>query len=143
MFITYNILKSCFRRNNWGFARRSGSGSRPGGGGGGGRWFPGDYRRPDPPPPYAKDNGADGGWMPGFWSGAALGGLATQYWNNQRRNETTAYWNQWNQIPLQNPGPSMFSSSRQPAQFNDNVHGIGSDLGPMRSSTGIGGSDVR
>ena len=138
LFIAYNILKPCFRRNNWGFARRSRSGSRPGGGGGGGGWFPGDYRRPDPP--YVKnpsDNGVGGGWMPGFWSGAALGGLVTQYWNNQRRNEPAAYWNQWNQIPLQNPGPSMFRSSRQPAQFNDN------DLGQMRSSTGIGGSNVR
>lgn len=142
MFIAYNILKSCFRRNNWGFARRSGSGSRPGGGGGGGGWFPGDYRRPDPPPPYAKnpsDNGVGSGWTPGFWSGAALGGLATHYWNYRRRNEPAAYWNQWNQIPPQNPGPSMFRSSRQPAQFNDNDH----DLGQMRPSTGIGGSNVR
>lgn len=145
LLITYNILKSCFRRNSWGFARRSGSGSRPGGGGGGGGgggWFPGDYLR-RPPPPYTKnplDNGADARWTPGFWSGVALGGLATRYWNNnQRQNEPMAYWNQWNQIPLQNPRPS---SSRQPVQSNDNV-GSGSDLGRMRPSTGIGGSSVR
>ncbi|KAL9714054.1 hypothetical protein Ac2012v2_002361 [Leucoagaricus gongylophorus] len=145
LFIAYNILKSCFRRGSGSRAHGSGSGSRPGGGGGGGGWFPGDYRRSDPPPPYAKnpsDSGADGWRRPGFWTGAALGGLATQYWNNRRQNEPRVYWNQWDQVPLHNQGPSMFRS-RRPARFDDNDQGEGSSLGQMRSSTGIGGSNVR
>ncbi|KAF5359264.1 hypothetical protein D9756_003453 [Leucocoprinus leucothites] len=160
LFFAYNILKSCFCRNNGNSSRgRTGSGPRPGGGGGGGGgggWFPGNHRREDwsnPPPPYTKDppnNGADGGWRPGFWTGAALGGAATQFWNNRRQAEPRAYWNQWSQVPLQSapsPGPSMFGSgfsTRRPTRFDDDDRGEGpSNLGSMRTSSGIGRSNVR
>ncbi|KXN84736.1 hypothetical protein AN958_12163 [Leucoagaricus sp. SymC.cos] len=157
LFFAYNLLKSCFRRSNGSSVRgHGGAGPRPGGGGGGGGgWFPGDHRRDDwsnPPPPYTKNpsnNGANEGWRPGFWTGAALGGLATQFWNNRRQAEPGVYWNQWNQVPIQSgPGSqSMFGSgfsSRRPTHFDDDDRGEGSsNLGSMRRSTGIGGSNVR
>ncbi|XP_006459447.1 hypothetical protein AGABI2DRAFT_201707, partial [Agaricus bisporus var. bisporus H97] len=114
VFILYNLVKSCLSRNNSSNVRRQrGSSSRPGGGGGGGGgggWFP---RRDDwsnPPPPYTKypsNNGASEGWRPGFWSGAALGGLANHFWNNRRQAEPREYWNQWNQIPVQSTSSSF------------------------------------
>ncbi|KAK2460316.1 hypothetical protein APHAL10511_007705 [Amanita phalloides] len=80
-YIAYKFILSYFSARNQ--SRPSGSHSRPGGGGGGGGggWrntFPGGYD--DPPPPYTdnrKRGQASEGWRPGFWSGAALGGLAT------------------------------------------------------------------
>ncbi|KAG5221379.1 DUF1183-domain-containing protein [Salix suchowensis] len=47
------------------------------------RWFPGghdDHAGPTDLPPYSKDPQPSGpGWRPGFWTGAALGGLGTIY----------------------------------------------------------------
>lgn len=154
-FIVYSLIASCFRRNNGTTGSSQGrSGPRPGGGGGGGGgWFPGDHRRGDdwanPPPPYSKtppNQGGSEGWRPGFWTGAAAGGLASHFWNNRQQAEPRPYWNQWNQVPpTGGPGP-MFGGfgARRPARFDNDDRGEGSsNLGNMRRSTGIGGSNVR
>ncbi|KAL7279413.1 hypothetical protein ACG7TL_007255 [Trametes sanguinea] len=88
----YSIISSCLHRTpsstrppgrpSWGFGPGSG-------------WFPGtrpdapDAGPNDPPPPYSKHpaaatNSAQAeGWRPGFWTGAALGGLGAYLFNRQ------------------------------------------------------------
>lgn len=100
IFLLYAFLKSCFSSrpsstprprprggpsnsgwSNW--FNNSGSGS-----GGGGR----PYHPNDPPPPYSgpkpsnSTQNASEGWRPGFWTGAALGGLGTYLFNNNNNN---------------------------------------------------------
>ncbi len=147
LLIAYNLIASCFRRSNGG--GRGGSRPRSGGGGGGG-WFPGGHRPGDdwsnPPPPYSKDPPNQEGWRPGFWTGAAVGGLANQFWNSRRQAEPRPYWNQWNQVPVAGGSGPMFGGfgARRPARFDDDDRGEGpSNLGSMRRSTGVGGSNVR
>jgi len=77
IFIAYGIIKSCLRRNS---NSHSPSPHRPRPNLGGSGWFPGDYRddHTSAPPPYSKttpDSSQGSGWRPGFWTGAALGGL--------------------------------------------------------------------
>ncbi|KAF6757303.1 hypothetical protein DFP72DRAFT_892292 [Ephemerocybe angulata] len=155
-FILSRFLESFWHRDTPGTARGPNTGPTPGpGGGGGGRgWFPGS-----PPPPYSKNppQGAQPqagwqNWRPGFWTGAAVAGLANHLWN--RRNEERAQrppimrpaepygWEQqWNPFSTQ---PTRRSAYRRPSHFDNNDRGEGSsNLGAMRSSTGIGGSNVR
>ncbi|KIP10992.1 hypothetical protein PHLGIDRAFT_172240 [Phlebiopsis gigantea 11061_1 CR5-6] len=155
--IIFSFLKSCFQSRQAGNTRRPGSGpSRPTRGTG---WFPGyrpDDRHDDAPPPYSKhpaqsQANADPGWRPNFWTGAALGGLgAYLIGNNARRRETpttTSYdWERERQArmprvsPIANPG---YASQRR-SFFSSEDRGDGSsNLGPMRRSTGLGGSSVR
>lgn len=158
LFILYSFLKSCFegrRPNGSTAAPRQGPG--PGSG-----WFPRTNRDDGPggsdaPPPYTKyprnpPTGAQQpGWRPGFWTGAALGGLGAHLFNrNQGRNARTAQDRvryDWEQ-PLQNSfsRPSFFSpgSTSRSTSFRSDDRGEGpSDLGRMRRSTGMGGSNVR
>lgn len=155
-YILWHMLKSCFRRQpNNGTRRPSTGHSRPSPGSG---WFSGfrpDDDRNDPPPPYTKYPGASvrpavGDWRPGFWTGAALGGLGTYLAGNTgRRDSPTATAYDWERAhaprasPVANPGVSGYSTSRRPF-FSSDDRGEGpSSLGSMRRSTGLGGSNVR
>lgn len=141
LFIGYGLLKSCLRGN-------SGSDrppprprpARPGGSG----WFPGGYRNDDPnipPPPYSKttsEASQGSGWRPGFWTGAALGGLGAALLNRGQTREAAqrpaSY--DWERAPL--------FSRRSPVTSRSDDRGEGSsNLGAMRRSTGLGGSNVR
>lgn len=117
--------------------------------GGSGYWFPGgDNNQFDPPPPYPKyqqdTTPTWQNWRPGFWTGAALGGLANHWWNAPRTTTT--------EVPVRRTAaydwerPSFFGRgsgyNRQPASDYDRGEGS-SNLGPMRRSTGLGGSSVR
>jgi len=111
-----------------------------------GHWFPGDYHdnQPGPqPPPYSYSKNPQNGsgwqnWRPGFWTGAAVGGLANSLWNRPRTEaplRPTTY--DWERRPL------FFgrgSGYRQPTHSRDEGS---SNLGAMRRSTGLGGSNVR
>jgi hypothetical protein len=146
-FVLYNVFLSCYGNRNSRAPRPSSNTPRPSGGSG---WFPGDHRNNDygpPPPPYSKNPENTPGWQnwrPGFWTGAAVGGLANHLWNRPRTEapvRPTAY--DWERFQ---PRSSFFgrgSGYRQPTPF-DNDRGEGSsNLGPMRRSTGVGGSSVR
>ena len=152
----YSLFLSC--RNNRNSRAAPGPSSndpprRPNSGSSG-YWFPGDHHNnnhpSDPPPPYyPKHQQQDAppswqNWRPGFWTGAAVGGLANHWWNGSRNEvpvvrRTTYDWER----------PSFFGrgsgySTRQPATSSDYDRGEGSsNLGPMRRSTGLGGSNVR
>lgn len=163
-FILYNALKSCCgpRTQNGvqgGSTPRPPPPRRPGSG-----WFsgsnPGTY---DPPPPYSKqapghasgagDAGASG-WRPGFWSGAALGWLGTQYFNRQREQQPYVRASglyDWEAERMSAPRPvrtaphasSWFGGGTR-GRVSDDDRGEGPlDLGRMRRSTGLGGSHVR
>jgi len=143
-----------------------------GGGGGGGGWFSGNPRPAytDPPPPYSgpKPNTHStsqpdqGGWNPGFWTGAALGGLGT-YFLNRNRDRTPEPPQQRRPAAPYNwefPGFGLGGRTVPPFQPNagyasgsnarmwgggedDRGEGSSSGLGQMRRSTGFGGSNVR
>ncbi|KAM6490508.1 Protein of unknown function (DUF1183) domain containing protein [Amanita muscaria] len=139
-------------------ASRPSSGPRPGSGGGGdGGGGPGFWRRPpggfdDPPPPYTDNRKPDSsgeGWQPGFWTGAALGGLATHVFN--RTTQPTAP-----QQPAPYDGerertinvpflsrPLRRAAPARPVHDNDDRGEGSSNLGSMRQSTAYGGSNVR
>lgn len=160
LYILYSFLRPCFtRRPQAGQnTRRPGTGpSRPNNPSG---WFSG-YRPDDapnePPPPYSKysnasaSTAADPGWRPGFWTGAALGGLGTYLLGNQagRQAPPTATQYDWERerqarmprvSPMANPG---YPTQRR-SFFSSDDRGEGSsNLGSMRRSTGFGGSNVR
>ncbi|PCH42589.1 hypothetical protein WOLCODRAFT_132447 [Wolfiporia cocos MD-104 SS10] len=160
LFIAYRFLKSCFSSRS-GSASSSLSRPRPSGGGPGSNWFSSNHRLgySDPPPPYTKyptssTSASRAGWRPGFWSGAALGGIGTYLLNrNQRERErarpaTAAYdWEQERVFrpssPSSRPSGWGFGSGRR-SGFSSEDRGEGSsNLGSMRRSTGIGGSNVR
>ena len=143
--IIYGLFVSC-RDNRNSRAPRSSSNTRSASE----YWFPGDHpdnqSRP-PPPPYSKQTQNAPGWQnwrPGFWTGAALGGLANYMWNRPRTEaplRPTAY--DWESV---RPQPSFFGagSGYRPNPRSDFDRGEGSsNLGPMRRSTGLGGSNVR
>lgn len=149
-FILYNLFFSSRDNTGAGNSRstRPSRNTRPSGGSG---WFPGDYhdnQSGPPPPPYSKNPGNTGwqNWRPGFWTGAAVGGLANQMWNRARTAAPvppTAY--DWERSQSRS-SPSFFqrgSSYSQPAPFNNDRGEGSSNLGPMRRSTGLGGSTVR
>jgi hypothetical protein len=149
--IVYSFVKSCLRTR--GSTATSRDNPRPGGGSSG--RFPGGYHdyRSDPPPPYTKNAGVSstpsGGWQPGFWTGALLGGLADNLYNrnsNQNRAAQPSYdWERFNSQPR----PSFFGTgsgitSGPTRRHSGDDRGEGSsNLGAMRRSTAIGGSNVR
>ncbi|KAF9468041.1 hypothetical protein BDZ94DRAFT_1247033 [Collybia nuda] len=98
-----------------------------------------------PPPPYSKNptEPTSQGWRPGFWTGAVLGGAATHLFRNRSQPRPVATPYDWE--TEQTPRSSFFSSRpRAPTQprFDDRGEGS-SNLGTMRRSTGLGGSNVR
>ncbi|KAL0954439.1 hypothetical protein HGRIS_003418 [Hohenbuehelia grisea] len=142
-FIVYSFLQSCFSSSTNRTTRPT-TGPRPGGGSG---WFPGgsDSDPTAPPPPYSKhpSQPAGEGWRPGFWTGAALGGLGASVFNNRRRGDTyverRSMWD-WDR-PRGFQSEPMFTSRRQFSSSYDDDRGEGSST--MRRSTGFGGSNVR
>lgn len=165
LFILYSFLKSCVRSRTTG-TQPSGSrplppGSGPGSGwfgsGGSGGFFNSDAH--DAPPPYSKyptgstpgvGPAAGGGFNPGFWTGAALGGLGTYLFNRNQRErvytQPAAY--DWEHDRLYRASPSApfgtgSSFGRRPAFSSDDRGEGSSNLGSMRRSTGLGGSNVR
>lgn len=162
LYYAYRLIKS-YLNSNLNSATRGNNprppGTRPGGGGGGGGgssgWFPGDYHHGDDhttsPPPYSKSHpdssSWSSGWRPGFWTGAALGSLGTSLFNNrggqsQRSGSNNAPYD-WERERRGNVSSSpplrFFSSSRGSGDRGEGP----SNLGPMRRSTGLGGSNVR
>lgn len=141
---------SCFRRNatNRG-PQAPNTGPRPGFSGhndSGSGWFPGSMGDDQAPPPYSKYQQGSGpqaqGWTPGFWTGAALGGLANHLWNRNPRDDRRER-TQWD---WERPRGSMFGASPPTSRrrFDNDNRGEGpSNLGSMRRSTGLGGSNVR
>jgi hypothetical protein len=121
-------------------------------------WFPGDHfdNSQAPPPPYSKQPpNASAGGFPGFWTGAALGGLGTYLFNRNSRQASPPrevpparrFWD-WERMSTgtgTGRAEPPFTSARRPSsRFDDNNRGEGSsNLGSMRSSTGYGGSSVR
>lgn len=152
VFILWGLLKTCLRDNSnplAGSARPPNY--RPGGGGGGG-WFPGGNNPDDAPPPYyAKPYGSStntsgsSGW-PTFLTGAVLGGLGTQYFNNRRQQPPPTppvrSWDWERRAQPQPPASTSFFSRRSTASNDDRGEGP-SNLGAMRRSTGLGGTTVR
>lgn len=142
------MILSCLNNGNSRRAsRQSGNAPRPSSGSG---WFPGDHynnQSGPPPPPYSKNSPNATGWenwRPGFWTGAVTGGLANELWNRTRtevpRRQTAYDWERFQ------PRASSFGSSssyREPAPSDNNRGEGSSNLGPMRRSTGLGGSNVR
>ena len=158
LFILYAFLKSCFEgRRTGGATPRPRRGPGPGSG-----WFPRTNRDDgptgsDPPPPYTKYSrnsssaAQEPGWRPGFWTGAALGGLGTYLFNRNSDTRTrTGYdrvrydWERPMQGSFSRPAPFSSGYSPRSSSFRSDDRGEGSsDLGRMRRSTGIGGSNVR
>jgi hypothetical protein len=154
LFIAYLFLKSYFRGRDQPLAR-----PRPLGGTGWGpsNWWPGGNNGSNPgapPPPYSKNPETSQRWMPGFWSGLGLGSLGTSLWNSARssdNNPRRAYdWERdrmASRSVFDNPFGSRSFGSRRPASSDtwqeDDDRGEGTSLGPMRRSTGVGGTNVR
>ncbi|KAI0759583.1 hypothetical protein BD413DRAFT_607513 [Trametes elegans] len=172
--ILYNLLSSCLR------ARRAQPGSSPQpprrpwwGPGSGGGWFSGpapDTGPHDPPPPYTKHAPSSPtgpapaqGWAPGFWTGAALGGLGAYLFGSGAREQQRRHGEGWFRArpapglydweaerafrPMR-PVPASSSWFGGPAavrrRWDADDRGEGpSSLGGMRRSTGLGGSSVR
>lgn len=166
LFILYSFIKSCFRGRTTG-TQPSGTRPLPPGSGPGSGWFgsggSGGFFNSDPhdaPPPYSKyptgstpgvGSSAGGGFNPGFWTGAALGGLGTYLFNRNQRERVyprpAAY--DWEHDRLFRPTPPApfgtgSSSFGRRSAFSSDDRGEGpSNLGSMRRSTGLGGSNVR
>ncbi|KAF9267805.1 DUF1183-domain-containing protein [Marasmius fiardii PR-910] len=114
-------------------------------------WFPGGYDdRQDPPPPYSGGkNAAADGWRPGFWTGAALGGLADRYFfNGNRRDDNPGSRQNRRMWDWERPATTSRQTGNSPgwrswsSTSDDRGEGT-SDLGRMRTSSGLGGSSVR
>jgi hypothetical protein len=151
LLILYSFVASCLRRD--GTPRASGGSgnaprTRPAGSGG---WFPGWHPDPDPPPPYSypkPDTRSATGWTPGFWTGAALGGLGASLFQQRRTADTnppptrSRMWD-WER---ERYAPSWFGGGQSRAPDSDDRgegSSRGASLGSMRRSTGFGGSTVR
>lgn len=148
--ILWSFLKSCFGRDNRDLPRRTDQPppARPDTS----FWFPGAHPddRPEPPPPYSKngpESSANQGWRPGFWTGAALGGLGAHLWNQRRNvdrqpeNLGRRSWDWENPLRFRQPSSGMWGGGRT---TNSDDRGEGpSNLGPLRQSTGYGGTTVR
>lgn len=171
--ILYSALKSCLgsrsstssRPNSRPPPRTPGSSWFSGGGSGGGGGPQPDHH--DAPPPYTKypssssTGAADAvGWRPGFWSGAALGWLGNQWMNRNNQQQQRPFvhpqglydWEAprsfWSAGPTPPTSSSWFGgsssgASRRPAFDNDDRGEGPSNLGRMRRSTGLGGTNVR
>jgi len=170
-YILYKFLVPCYEDGRDNVPRRTprpgpspGSGWFPGGG-------HDDYRRP--PPPYSKypDNttespGSGATSQPdgqgitdrlGFWGGAALGGLGGHLLTRQRQQQRNPEpqprrydWENERLIPRRDPdhlaprARSTFSGQQSWSSSSGGSSREGSSsLGPMRRSTGYGGSAVR
>lgn len=145
-WILYALFFSCRNNRNIRVPHPSSNTPRPSSGSN--HWFPGDYHhnQSDPPPPYTK-NAQNAptwqNWRPGFWTGAAVGGLANYWWNRPRTEapiRRTAY--DWELVQPQSSFFGRSNSYRQPTSDYDRGEGS-SNLGSMRRSTGLGGSSVR
>ncbi|KDQ59196.1 hypothetical protein JAAARDRAFT_175961 [Jaapia argillacea MUCL 33604] len=174
LFILYHFLKSLFSGPSTGTTGTPRPPRPPGSTPGHFGWShddsQGGYGARDPPPPYTKSSYQSSpassqpgwsNWQPGFWSGAALGGLAASMWgrsnNRGREAETTrtrAY--DWEREPVGRAsgsgstfgglfsGSGAASGSRRTDQSRDDDRGEGSsNLGATRRSTAFGGSSVR
>lgn len=164
--ILYKMLKSCMRGRFPGSGRTPGITRRPHrpsdwrpnnwfGGGGGGRGG-GPHDPPPPYTPYSKpSNSSDAqgsAWTPGFWTGAALAGLGAHLFNNNRAARPNVAYD-WEQERLFRAPPRAEERSfgwgssprRRPSAFDTADRGEegSSNLGSMRRSTGLGGSNVR
>ncbi|KAJ7455392.1 DUF1183-domain-containing protein [Mycena galericulata] len=139
--IAYSFLKSCMRGPENRTGGRPDPPGRPGGNLGG--FFPGGFNDdPSAPPPYSKSAPTPNeGWRPGFWTGAALGGLGAHFFNN--RQNTRAY--DWERERAYQPPTTggMFGQRRSSARYTEDRGEGSSNLGSMRQSTGFGGSSVR
>jgi hypothetical protein len=150
-YILYKFLLPCFESGR----RASLPRPRPSPGSG---WFSGiydDYRRP--PPPYSKypDNSTGSTSQVrgdqdrfGFWSGAALGGLGTYLLTRQRNPgpQPRRYdWENERYVPRRDPDHQAprTSGAFSPQQSWSDSRAGSSNLGPIRRSTGFGGSTVR
>jgi len=167
-FILYNFVKSCFGRRERGVAsgvpRITGpqgpDGSTPG------AWFGGNNDNNNdnnngapPPPPYSAhpkpDPNATGtGWRPGFWTGMGLGYLGTWLTSRNRNRPPVAPYGDWRQgraydwegnsrgfrTRFESPNEGIWSNVR--SRNVDRGEG-GSNLGSMRSSSGLARSNVR
>lgn len=148
LLILYSFLKSCLggtRTTNPPRPRPSNPSS------GRSNWFPGAHDPSDPPPPYYPKQNTDETWRPGFWTGAALAGLGTYMYNNNRRQQqSTAYdWerDRFGQSAFHSTPPTQSSyATGHQGRFGSSSEDRGegsSNLGSMRRSTGFGGSNVR
>jgi len=142
LILAWSFFKSCFRGNNSRQPPRP-PGPRSSNSG----WFPGGYddnSGTGPPPPYSKSAPEPGAqpWRPGFWTGAALGGLGAHLLNRRQpaNPEPRAVPWDWEREP--NRRAPIFGGRRMPSGSEDRGEGS-SDLGGMRRSTGLGGSRVR
>lgn len=145
LVIAYSLLKSCLR----GSSVPGGDTGRPAGPSPslGHGWFPGDNHGHDgdsspPPPPYSKnpsDASQSSSYRPGFWTGAAVGGLGASLLNNRRQTNQPQQRQASYDWEQSRPSNSFMQRSRT---SDDRGEGS-SNLGAMRSSTGLGGSNVR
>ncbi|KZT21990.1 DUF1183-domain-containing protein [Neolentinus lepideus HHB14362 ss-1] len=171
LFILYHLLKSCLGDRSARNTRPGSTGnffypSRPNNRGPGGPHHP-----HDPPPPYSKTppqppagDAHSRGWSDSghFWTGAVLGGLATEMYNRARNSNANNRAQRDRQYDWereraggrggfgdqqQRYAEPVFSSPRRPSSsfsnFEDRGEGSSSGLGPLRRSTGYGGSSVR
>ncbi|KAF7308604.1 hypothetical protein HMN09_00709700 [Mycena chlorophos] len=170
-YIVYSFVKSwASAQTRPGRSPRAGGGGHgwtpgPGGGGGG---FPGGFDGDDdPPPPYTKPSNQNThpqapaaaqnqaqGWQnfrPGFWTGAALGGLATNTYNQRQQRQRERQLAEALERDRMNRGQPAFGGQRSPPRqqsssrysFSPDTGEGSSNLGRMRQSTGFGGSSVR
>ncbi|KAI0077313.1 DUF1183-domain-containing protein [Panus rudis PR-1116 ss-1] len=158
IYLLYRFLMRCLGAASRG---RPSNGPRPPGnpytGGSWGWPWSNDPSPPhDPPPPYKRyDDSSNtrniGGdvWRPGFWTGAALGGLGAYLFNNRQNERNRAYDWEREQPFIRNRRSPPFVPQRATgygwrSAFSEDDRGEGSsNLGPMRSSVGLGGSNVR
>ncbi|KAJ7274334.1 hypothetical protein B0H12DRAFT_391992 [Mycena haematopus] len=143
--IVYSFLQSCMR----GPQNRVGARPDPPQPGNSG-FFPGGFNNDDtsaPPPPYSKGSPvANEGWRPGFWTGAALGGLGAHLLGNRQNQNQNSRAYDWERDRTYRspPGTGGFFGQRGTARPSQEDRGEGSsNLGAMRRSTGLGGSSVR
>jgi len=137
--ILYSLVNSCLRRNYppTGNTQRVPPPTYPGPGGDGRpryRYLPGDFQ--GPPPPYTKDPSSAEGWRPGFWTGAALGALGGNLLNRSQSAPRAYDWER---------SESRFRTAQRRTSFygdSDRREGP-SNMGPLRTSTGYGGSSSR
>lgn len=157
MFVLFSFLKSCWRHSSSSHPADRPSGPRPSPRSG---RFPGDYRHEgypsDPPPPYSKTSSPFGassaeGWRPGFWTGAALGGLGTYLMGANRQDAPRQHTYDWERprgyatasTPDTSYGTHRHAYHRDERGEGSSSGTTRSSLGSMRRSTGFGGSSVR
>jgi len=150
LFIVYKVVKSCYGNRRYPTRSNPLTGAGPGSG-----WSPGTHHDDGTsdvsPPPYSKYSSPSSGfqapvdWRPGFWTGAAAGGLGTyMFTRNQRQEAAGGRVYDWERPRSQRSSFSSHPLQQQSFRPNDRGEGSSSSsLGPMRHSTGLGGSSVR